>query len=297
MPACPCYPSAEVPVKVAIITDSNTCLPRELVDKYGITVVPIQLAVDGRVYRDGIDITPSELYKLLPTVPKTPTTAAPSPGSYLDIYRQLAQTFQYVLCITISSQFSAIHQSAVLARQMAAEVMPDLRVNVIDSGTAAMAQGFAVLEAARAAARGEDLDRVTAAAQSVSSRAGVLAILDTLHYLARSGRVPKIAAWAGSVLSIKPIIELSQGHVGLLARPRTKRQSVQRLLQEMKRRLGSDPAHIAVLHTSVPQEAEDLKKRIESTFNCVELYVTEFTPVMGIHTGPGLLGTAFYRQG
>ncbi|MDO8491711.1 MAG: DegV family protein [Dehalococcoidia bacterium] len=284
-------------MKVAIITDSNTCLPRELVDQYGITVVPIQLAIDGRVYHDGVDITPSELYRLLPLVSKIPTTAAPSPGSYLETYRQLAQRFDNILCITISSQFSAIHESAQLARQMAAEVFPQVRINVIDSGTAAMAQGFAVLEAARAAAQSKDLDEVTAAAVRISSRTSVLAILDTLNYLAKSGRVPKIAAWAGSVLNIKPIIELSQSHVGLLARPRTKRQSVQRLLQEMNRRLGARPAHIAVVHTNVPAEAEELRQRIESMFNCVEMYVTEFTPVMGIHTGPGLLGAAFYSEG
>ena len=284
-------------MKVAIITDSNTCLPKDLVDRYGITVVPIQLAVDGRVYHDGVDITPSELYRLLPRAPVTPTTAAPSPGSYLEVFRQVGQKSDSILCVTISSQFTAIHESAMLARQMAAEVLPHVSINVVDSGTAAMAQGFAVLEAARAAENLKDLEEVTAVAQNVSSRTSVLAILDTLHYLARSGRVPRVAAWAGSILSIKPIIELSQSRVGLVSRPRTKRQSVQRLLQEMKRRLGARPAHIAVLHTNVPEEAEEFRKRVESTFNCVELYVTEFTPVMGIHTGPGLLGAAFYGEG
>lgn len=283
-------------MKVAIVTDSNACLPRDLVEKYGITVVPIQLAIDGRVYRDGVDISPSQLYQLLPTVHKLPTTAAPSPGSYLEIYRQTAQQCQNVLCITISSQFSAIHESARLAKEMAAELMPNVRINVVDSGTAAMAQGFVVLEAARAAAEGQDLDSATARAEAVASRTSVLAILDTLHYLAKSGRVPKIAAWAGSILSIKPIIELRQRHIGLLARPRTKRQSIQRLLLEMKRRLGTKRAHIAVVHTNIPDEAELLRQRIESMFNCAELHVTEFTPVMGIHTGPGLLGTAFYGE-
>lgn len=297
MVICPSLPSRVGAMrKVAIVTDSSACVPVQLVEEHGIRVVPIHLVFGNQVYHDGLDITPPQFYALLKQAPHLPTTSAPSPGSYLEVYRELAQQHQAILCITISARFSAINSSARLAAQMAKEILPELQIEVLDSGTAAMAQGFVVLAAARAAASGQDLAQVVAAARGVMPRVNIIAILDTLSYLAKGGRVPKIMAWVGSLLSIKPIMGMSQTNVGLLARARTKPQAVERILAIIEKRVGNAPVHLAVVHTNVPQEAEELKTRVAAMLRCVELYVTEFTPVMGAHTGPGLLGFAYYVE-
>jgi len=283
--------------KVAIVTDSSACLPRELAERFGISVVPIDLIFEGRVYRNGLDAAPSEFYSLLQRSKKLPTTSAPSAGTYLELYRELSKKARGILCITIPPRISAMFEAARLARQMVRGIDPDIEINVLDSGTAAMAQGFVVLAAAEAAAAGKNLEQVTREARRVTSQVNLVAMLDTLYYLAKGGRIPKVAAWAGSLLSVKPIMQISQGEVGLLEKARTKPRAVERLLDIMGERIPSgEPVHAAVLHTNVPEEAERLKERVASRFNCVELYVTEFTPVMGAHLGPGLLGLAFYHE-
>ncbi len=281
--------------KVAIVTDSIACLPRELAERYGIYVVPIDLVFEGRVYRDGLDAVPSEFYILLQESKRLPTTAAPSAGTYLEAYRELSKEASSILCITIPPRLSAMFEAARLAKKMIEETNPEVKINVVDSGTAAMAQGFVVLAAAKAAAANESLEQVSREAQRVASRVNLVAMLDTLYYLAKGGRIPKVAAWAGSLLKLKPIMQISRGEVGLLKRTRTKPRAVEYLLRAMAEKTQtSEPIHASVLHTNVPDEAEKLRAEVASRFNCVELYVTEFTPVMGTHTGPGLLGLAFY---
>jgi DegV family protein with EDD domain len=120
--------------------------------------------------------------------------------------------------------------------------------------------------------------------------------VDTLHFLAKGGRVPKAAAWAGSLLSIKPILQVTEGEAIPVERIRTKPKAVKRLLELMEERAGRKQLHVNLMHTGVPEEAEELKEQVLARFDCAELYVTEFTPVMGVHTGPGLVGLAFYSE-
>ncbi len=121
--------------------------------------------------------------------------------------------------------------------------------------------------------------------------------MDTLHFLAKGGRVPKAADWASSLLSIKPIIQLTDGEAIPLEKIRTKPKAAKRLIELMEERAGKKQMHVNIMHAGVPEEAEDLKKQVLDRFECVELYITEFTPVMGVHTGPGLIGLAFYTSG
>jgi len=281
--------------KVALITDSTACLPRELVERFDITVVPVELVFGGRIYRDGVDDL-ADFYTLLKRSPQLPTTSPSSPGTYLAAYRQASQRAEAVLCITVSSSVSAMYDSARAARELAREALPQLPIEVMDSGTATMAQGFIVLAAARAVAEGKALPEVVAAAQRAAHRVSLVCFLDTLYYLARSGRVPKAAAWAASLLQLKPIIRMHQGNIELLARTRTRNRATARLLDLVAQEVGGRPVHMAVMHTQSAEDAAELRRLAASRFHCRELYVTEFTPVMGSHTGPGLLGLAYYLQ-
>lgn len=282
--------------RVGIITDSTSSIPKELVERYGIQVVPLDLVYEKRVYRDGVDFAPGEFYQLLREAKKLPTTSATSPGTYLNAYREMAQTVDSILCITLSSKLSAVFDSARGARELARELMPNLAIQVLDSGLSTMALGFVVLAAAQAAAAGKSLEEVRAAAETLLPKVNMLVLMDTLYYLAKGGRVPAAAAWAVDKLDIKPILHFDQGQVKILTRSRTRAGGIRRMLQILAEKVGKRPLHAAVMHSDEPQEAERLRQTLAERFTCVELYLGELTPVMGTHAGPGVLGVSYYAE-
>jgi DegV family protein with EDD domain len=282
--------------RVAVVTDSVSCLPREVVERYGITIVPINVIIDGKVYRDGIDITAKEVYEILASGREQPTTSSPAPGDFLRAFRDLSEWATAAVCITISSDISMMYESAIKAREQAREEIPGLAISIVDSRTAGGAQGFVALEAARVAAQGGDLAQVTGTAEGMIPKVSMIAVLDTLYYLAKGGRIPRVAAWAGSMLQIKPILVFAQEKIGLLERARTKPKGVRRLCEIMADRTNGRPVHVMLMHANVPGEAQLLKERIEAQFQCVEIYVSDFAPTMGVQAGPGVLGLAFYAD-
>ena len=282
-------------VDVAIVTDSTVCLPPELVQKYAIEIVPMEFIHEGKVYRDGVDMSPSDFYKLLAKSGKLPTTSAPSPGTYFETLKKVARRAKTILIIAPSAKFSHAFDSARTAAEMGKEKLQTM-VEVLDSGTAAGAQGFIVLAAARAASLGENLAHVLEAARRLMPLVHVVAFIDTLRFLAKCGRVPHVAAWASHLLKIKPVFELlpMSGGATPLNKVRTRARAIKRLTEILRERTDRKPMHAIVLHSNAMEEAEHLKEYIAARFNCIEIYVRDFTPVMGVHTGPGLLGVAFY---
>lgn len=281
--------------RVAIVTDSVACLPKELIERYQIEVVPLELVFEGQVYTDGAGALQGEFYDLLRRAHHPPTTTAPPPGVFFETFRKLSQRAESILCITVSSHLSGVFNAASLGKDTARATLPDTEIVVMDSQTAAMAQGFVVLAAARSAATGANLQHVVDDASTVASRVDLLAVIDTLEYLARSGRIPRVAAWAGSLLELKPIIQLKQGEVILVERARTRHKAEGRLVSLLEERVGKEsPLHLAVMHANAADEAAKLREKLLETFRCEEAYITEFTVVMGAHTGPGLLGIAYY---
>jgi len=284
--------------KVAIVTDSTASAPPELLSNYDITIVPLLIAVGDKTFRDGVDITAAEVYRLMRQENGLPKTSAPSPAVFLESYRTLSERADSILCITLTSRYSMAFESAVQAREMAREELPDTAIEVIDSRTSAGALGLIVLEAASVASQGADLSHVAQAARAMIPRVNLLAVMDTLRYLARGGRIGRAAAWAGSLFNIKPILETSTttGYTEPVERPRTKPQAVRRLLELMEERVGDSPIRAIVHHADAPREGEELRAQVASRFNCTDLYLTEFTPLMGAHTGPGLLGVSFLAE-
>ena len=283
--------------QVAIVTDTTACIPQEQVERYGIKVVPMTIIFGDKVYRDGIDISPTEFYTLLRKAEKLPTTSHPSPDHFLDAYREASRRAPNILCITISSHFSATFNSAQLATEMAKTTLPNTAIEVLECGTAAAGQGLIVLAAARVADSGGNLNEVKKTARTIMHQVNLFATLDTLHYLAKGGRVPQAAALVNLLLKIKPIFTLNHGEAYTIALPRTIPGAVKRILKLMKQKVvKKQPLHVAVMHADALDEAVALRNRIASHFDCAELFITEFTPVMGVHTGPGLVGIAFYSE-
>ncbi len=284
--------------KVAVITDSTCCLPSELVEKYNICLIPIFIVYQDKSYRDGVDISPGEVYKIMRRRKDLPTTSTPSAGDFLEAFRQLSQEAESIVCITLTGLQSKTFEAAVIASEKASEVIPDTAIEVVDSRAVAGALGFVALEAARVASQGAELPQVVDAARSMIGRVNLLAMLDTLYYLARTGRTARAAAWAGAVLNMKPVLEhsTSVGETTPVARPRTKSKAVKLMLELMAERVGNSTVHVMVHHADELEEGEKLKAEIGSRFSCAELYLTEFTPGMGVHAGPGILGLSFYTD-
>jgi DegV family protein with EDD domain len=279
---------------VAIVTDSSACLPAQLAERYRITIVPLAFLFGGDVYHDG-DLPSDEFYDRLRDGHQPLTTAAPAPGEYLEAFRRVREGgATAVLCLTLSSRFSGAHSSAVKAAEYAARDFPDLALRVIDTGGIAMAHGFAVLAAARAAAAGATLDEAAAAAERSAANSDLVGLLDTTRHLARSGRVPWVLHWAASLLRIKPVIAATEGRIGAVGRARTTERGIERMLAYIAERTRRDaPLLIAVMHAGEPQRAAELADRLRERLAPQELFITEFTSAMAVHTGPGFIGIAW----
>jgi|SRR5581483_6194384 len=280
--------------RTAIVTDSTACIPPELAVELEIEVVPVHLIFGGRTFVDSLTDDTSEFYALLARSGERPTTAAPSPGMFLQAVQRALSRADAVLVITVSAQFSAMYDSARAALELARAEAPHAELRLLDSRNAAMAQGFVALEAARAAARGATIDDVLSTAEAMVPRVRLLAMLDTLTYLARSGRVPRVAAWAAGMLQVKPVVRFSASDIKLAARTRTRPRALGKMVDLLAQDAGARPLHLAVHHANAPADAERLLAGARARCDVVESYVTEFTQVMGVHTGPGLVGYAWW---
>jgi DegV family protein with EDD domain len=282
--------------KVAIVADSIACLTREQVEQYGITIAPIPVSFQGKIYRDWVDITPSEAYELFLKDPESFKTAGASPGIFIEAYREASKRAKNILCVTLSARLSGACEAAKQAIDEIKKELPQLSVAVVDSKTVTAAEGFIALAAARAAEVGQDLAEVVKAAEEMRERVTFLIILDTIRHVYRTGRIPKIAAMAGSMINIKPILTSSGGIIRFVTAARSRERGIDKMLKIMRNRVGQKPVHVAVMHAYAPDEAEKLKERVAAEFNCAELWVTELSPVMGYATGTGTLGLAFYFE-
>ena len=281
--------------RVAIVVDSAASLPANADEDPQLYVAPMQLVIDGKTYDDGRDMTPDEFYRRLRGMSEPASTAAPSPQTYLDVFTSAAKRASSILCVTVSPRFSSSYDAAATAARLAKDALPRLEITLLDSESATGGEGLVVTEAWRAAKRGDTLELVTQAARKVVLEVSFLAFLDTLYYVWRSGRVRRLEYAGASLLKLKPMLELSRGEVRSVARPRTRSRATRRLLKMMRSRMGSQLIHACVVHGGCPEDAEELERAVEKEFECDELFVSQLSPVMGAHTGPGLLGVAFWR--
>ncbi|MGQ9553722.1 MAG: DegV family protein [Anaerolineae bacterium] len=276
--------------RVAVVTDSAACVPSELVREYQIHVVPFELALDGRRYRDGIDLTPGEFYRLLRQATSWPTTSVPPLGSFAAIYAELGKEAEGIISIHVAAEFS----STVQVARLAARLVSSVPVRVIDSRSGAIAEGFVVLAAASAAVAGASLDKVVAAAEAAIPRVGLFSTLETLQYLHRGGRIGEAAALLGSCLHTHPVLELASGHVKVVGVTHGRRQALERIVEAIAERVSGQPACISAFHADASVDLAWLEARLRALPGCREFYATEFTPIMGAHTGPGAVGAAYW---
>jgi len=280
--------------KVGIVTDTTSCLPPELVKEYGIRIVPVGLVIGGKHYRD-TELTNEQFWQLFYAANGSSTTAAPSPGDFASIYEELGQSCDGIVCILVSKALSATLEVATKGKELVQEKNPGLSIEIIDSKTSAGALGFIVLEAARAARAGKNLNEVVQVANNMIPRVKFVTAMDTLKYLIRSGRAPKTAL-IGEVLGVKPIIGMvsNTGLVENLGRARGKQKAMSKIVQLAKEHIEpGKPVHAMFHYTDGIAAGEALREMVTSQIECEEVYFTPYTPVMASATGP-VVAFAFY---
>ncbi len=283
--------------KIVIVVDSIACVPREEMERYGMKMVPVNIFFNGKVYRDQVDITPDEAYELLERAPDFWKSSSASPEEYLRVFQEVSGHAEGILVITLSSKLSMFYTSAMVAKDIIAEKMPDLKIEVVDSRTAAAAEGLVALAAARAAEEGKSLQEVVEVAERVKQRVRFIGLLETIRHVYRTGRIPKVASELGSVLAVRPLLVNADGGIHFAGLVRSRQSGIERMLKMMRDGLGTARrVHCAVMHAACAEEARKLKERIGREFDCVELFVTDFSPVMGYATGRGTLAVAFYGE-
>jgi len=276
--------------KIAFVTDSTAYIPNDLLQQYPISVAPQVLIWGDEVFEDGVDIQPGEFYTRLKNAKIMPTTSQVSPKAFKDIFdRRLEEGYQ-ILMILVSEQLSGTLASAFQAR----ELLPGAPIEIVDSRTTAMAMGFQVLAAARAAADGANLAECKAIVEKAREHTGVIFAVDTLEFLHRGGRIGGAARLLGTALNMKPILEVTGGRVEPIERVRTRSKSLNRLVELVEERIaGRQPVHLATLHANSPEDAKTILKDTSQKVNAVERIFSEVSPVVGTHTGPGTVGIAF----
>lgn len=275
--------------KVAIVTDSTAYLPFEIIEKYQIQIIPLSVIWDGATYQDGVDITISQFYNRLEKSPTLPSTSQPSAGEFKDCFSSLLEQGKDVVAILISSGVSGTVNSALQAQ---AELDPT-RIEIIDSQTAAMATGLHVIAAARKAADGGTLHEVAQIAREAQQHTDVVFVVDTLEFLHKGGRIGGAKRFLGSMLNIKPILEMSSGKIEAVDQVRTQKRALERMSELIaEKAAGEKPLRMAVIHSNVPELAQDLKQEVIAVFSPEEIYVSELSPAIGTHVGPGTLAIA-----
>ncbi|MEW6716739.1 MAG: glycerol-3-phosphate acyltransferase [Chloroflexota bacterium] len=276
--------------RVAVITDSIASLPPDWRSREKIHMVPLALILPEGQYRDGVDIDPREYYRRLRDG-LSPRTSAPSPGEFLAVYQRLAKTHYSGVVITPPQELSQTWESARLGAEMAAGAF---LAEVVDSRTAGPAQGFIALAAARAVAAGADLQTVLEVVQETQKNVGFVGALDTVKFLIEGGRVAHLNRWLKSALHLYPILYIHQGQIRLIGMARIKAKALERMVAWLSEKLPKEGISLAIAHTDAFEEATTLEKRLLGSFHPDEHFVTELTPVIGAHAGPGLLGVAWW---
>ncbi|MGY2066158.1 DegV family protein [Blastococcus sp. SYSU DS0619] len=273
---------------VAVLTDSTAYLPPDLAAEYGVHVVPLYVVLAGRSGREGDDISSADVAKALSSRGQRVSTSRPTPGDFLAAYRAaLDAGADRLVSVHLSAELSGTWDAARVAASQVGEHI----VSVVDSRSAAMGTGFAVLEAARAAAAGADRDEVDRIARQAAARTRTLFVVDTLEHLRRGGRIGSAAAVFGSALAVKPVLHVVDGRVVPLEKVRTSARALGRLVQHVVEQAGDREVSLAVHHLAAAERADRLVSELrERVPRLRELYVSELGAAIGAHVGPGAVG-------
>ncbi|MHB8946337.1 MAG: DegV family protein [Bacillota bacterium] len=278
---------------IKIVTDSATDVPDDLAREAGITRIPVYVTIGTNVYKDGVEIDQAGLVRRMVDEKLVVRTSQPSPGDFLEVYRDLTADGSPVISIHISSGFSGTVQTAILARNM----LPERDITVIDTETASMAAGFTVLAAARLARLGKSKDEILAAIRGVLKRTGLFLTVGSLEHLQRNGRIGRAQALIGSILSIRPILTVQDGVITAFDRVRGAQKVIPRLVEIYRQHIPEGvKVSVAIGHVDVVDTARALAGELQKVFNVGELFIFRAGAAISANLGPGAFGVMFCTE-
>jgi DegV family protein with EDD domain len=276
--------------KVAIVTDSTPYIPEDLIKENHIHVVPLIVIWGEENFYDGVDIIPTEFYNRLQNAKVMPSTSQPSVADFEVLFRSLHHDGYDILAILVSDDLSGTISSATQAKKL----LPEASIEIANSKTIAMALGFPVLTAARAAKQGASLAECKRIAEEACDKSGVVFVLDTLEFLHRGGRIGGAKRFVGTILNVKPILAIEDGKVVSLDSVRTQKKALERVIEIIEERTkGHKVIRLATLHANNPETAQFVLEEAAKRINPVETIFSEVSPVVGTHAGPGAVGLAY----
>jgi DegV family protein with EDD domain len=270
----------------AVVTDSTSDLPDEWRERYDIEVVPLKVMFGDETFRDGVDMNNEQFFARLATSTKLPTTSAPSPGDFAELFTRLAKDHDGCISIHIARSLSATAEAA----RVGAQTVEGFRVDVVDSETVSMPMAFLC----RVAAECTTLDEAAAAVAKRISNSRVLALLDTLRYVEMGGRVSRAQAMIGTMLDLKPLLLMVDGEIKSLDRVRTRSRAIPRMLEFFEK--DSPVEHVGVVHAQAPDEAEQIAAGLRGKHPGLEVPVGQIGCVLGTHVGPKALGLVYIKK-
>jgi len=279
----------------AIVTDSTASIPQPIMEELKIHQVAYYIHRGSEVLRDLVNIQREEFLKWLPTAQTLPTTASPGPGDYLTMYEKLAnEGANEIISIHMTSLGSGAYQAARAAQEMLLEKMPHIHIEVIDTLNVSLCQGWMVIEAARAALLGWNLEQISQKVKGMIPISHMIQTADTLRYLYMGGRIGRAARLAGSMLNLKPLISMENGEIVALGVARGLNAAYQKMVDKIETTVGSiGKIKVAYVHAGAQKELEILKRKVEDHFNVVESLIAELSPALMVHTGPGTTGLCY----
>jgi DegV family protein with EDD domain len=270
----------------AVVTDSTADLPDAWRERYGIEVVPLKVLFGEESFRDGVDMNNEEFFRRLAASSKLPTTSAPSPGEFAELYQRLAPDFEGCISIHIGAQLSATAEAA----RVGAESVENFKVNVIDSETVTMPMAFLCSVAAECAT----LEEATAAVEQRIPKCRVLALLDTLRYIEMGGRVSRAQAMIGTMLDLKPLLLVADREIKSVDRVRTRSRAIPRMVDFFEADMPVE--HVGVVHAQAPEEAERIAADLRRRLPGLDVPVGQIGCALGTHTGPKALGVVYLKK-
>ena len=279
--------------KIVVVTDSSAYIPASALEGLNVSVIPLWLIWDDERFRDGIDIDPPTFYQRLRQSKTLPTSSQPSPGEFVERFRQVAKQADAIVGVLVSSKISGTIASARTAQGQ----LPELTIRLVDSLSCSMGLGLAVLAAARMAAAGGSLKDVVRAAEEMRDRSHFLFGVETLEYLHRGGRIGSVKRMVGTVLNIKPILHFWEGKIESLSQARTRRKAIAQMLDIAEQRLaGKGMAEAAVVDIDAPDRGDAVADLVKERFAPPIIHRSTVSPVVGTHVGPGAIGIAFCAE-
>ncbi|HEX2035481.1 MAG TPA: DegV family protein [Chloroflexota bacterium] len=282
---------------IQVVTDSLAWIPEDLVKANGLRVVPLHVSFGEEQFTETVDLSTEIFFQRLRQARDAPKTSQPSVGEFLAVYREVAETTGAILSIHASSGLSGTYRSAETAAEMLRQERPDVRIETVDTQTAASAQGIVAIRAAQQARAGASFEEVVASARALAPKTRLLFVVETLEYLQKGGRIGRARALIGSLLHIRPILTVAEGEVAPLDRARTRAKALEKVLEHMAAYARGRPfGHVGVLNAAAPEVARELKALIVERFAVPpERFIEcEIGPVIAAYVGPGAFGASFH---